>query len=48
MGLGKSLESLMLILSNPPPDSWPETGNTHPPVGDAYPAVPIKTTLMVR
>jgi SNF2 family DNA or RNA helicase len=32
MGLGKSLESLMLVLSNPPPRGWAVTGAAHEPV----------------
>jgi SNF2 family DNA or RNA helicase len=47
MGLGKSLESLMLITSNPPPEDWPITTVCHAPPDKNSPAVPIQTTLLV-
>lgn len=44
-GLGKTLQSLMLILSNPAPASWPVHNlEKHDQKGEA---VPIKTTLIV-
>ena len=45
-GLGKTLQSLMLILSNPPPASWP-VRNLEKQEHDKGEAVPIKTTLIV-
>ena len=45
-GLGKTLQSLMLILSNPPPASWP-VSNLDKHNHDKGEAVPIKTTLIV-
>ncbi len=46
MGLGKTLESLMLILSNPPPPGWAVGGADYevPKDGDA---VPIKATVII-
>ena len=46
-GLGKTLQSLMLILANPAPASWPVVNlekHNHDKGGEA---VPIKTTLIV-
>lgn len=45
-GLGKTLQSLMLILCNPPPASWP-VHNLEKQDHDKGEAVPIKTTLIV-
>ena len=46
-GLGKTLQTLMLILANPPPASWPAKDlDKHNQEKDGEP-VPIKTTLIV-
>ena len=45
-GLGKTLQSLMLILANPAPASWPVV-NLDRHNHDKGEAVPIKTTLIV-
>ena len=47
MGLGKTLQSLMLVLSNPAPAGWPVSsleGLTKEADGEP---VPIKTSLVV-
>lgn len=45
-GLGKTLQSLMLILSNPAPQTWP-VADLSQHQADEGEAVPIKTTLIV-
>ena len=44
MGLGKTLQSLMLILSNPAPPGWAAAKPDPRPVEDPC---PIRTTLLV-
>jgi hypothetical protein len=47
MGLGKTLQTLMLVLSNPPPKGWAVNKlEGHQAGPDAEP-VPIRTTLVV-
>ncbi len=46
MGLGKTLESLMLILSNPPPPGWAVGGADYEVPKDGEP-VPIKATVII-
>ena len=47
MGLGKTLETLMLLLANPAPPDWAVAEmDGHSRASDADP-VPIKTTLIV-
>ena len=46
-GLGKTLEVLMLALSNPPPQRWAAQTLEGAVLTEEAPAVPIKTTLVV-
>jgi hypothetical protein len=45
MGLGKTLQSLMLILANPAPSDWVDKPEEHEAAGHSL--CPIKTTLIV-
>jgi hypothetical protein len=45
MGLGKTLQSLMLILANPAPADWVSQPEEYEASGDSL--CPIKTTLVV-
>lgn len=44
-GLGKTVEAIMLILTNPPPPGWAVEGPEYD--ADAGEPLPIKTTLVV-
>jgi SNF2 family DNA or RNA helicase len=47
MGLGKTLETLMLILANPAPEGWAVSDmSKHKRVSEDEPA-PIKSTLII-
>lgn len=47
MGLGKSLETLMLVLANPAPADWAVTNMKGRMRSSHSDPVPIKTTLIV-
>lgn len=47
MGLGKSLETLMLVLANPAPADWAVTSMKGRMRSSDSEPVPIKTTLIV-